>query len=35
LVLSGAVGPMFSVKAGDTVLAEFDVLGSVSITFSN
>lgn len=34
LILSGALGPMVPVKAGDHVSAEFGGLGSVSIDFS-
>ncbi len=33
VILSGALGPMSSVAAGDTVVANFDGLGSVSVSF--
>lgn len=33
LVLSGALGPMANIKAGDNVLAEIQGLGSVSVNF--
>ncbi|MGB0862950.1 MAG: 2-keto-4-pentenoate hydratase [Saprospiraceae bacterium] len=33
VILSGALGPMSSVTAGDTVVANFDGLGSVSVSF--
>lgn len=34
LILSGALGPMANVEAGDTFVAEFSGLGSVSVHFS-
>lgn len=33
LILSGAVGPMVNIKAGDSVVANFEGLGSVSVNF--
>lgn len=33
VILSGALGPMSNVAAGDTVLATFEGLGSVSVSF--
>jgi 2-keto-4-pentenoate hydratase len=33
VILSGALGPMSSVAAGDTVVATFEGLGSVSVSF--
>ena len=35
IILSGALGPMAPVEAGNTVRAELSHLGSVSITFTN
>jgi len=34
LIFSGALGPMFTVSSGDSVKAEFDGLGTVSVNFS-
>ena len=34
VILSGALGPFYDVKAGDQVTAEFTGLGSVSVSFS-
>jgi len=34
LILSGALGPMAAVTAGDVFVADFDVLGSVSVGFN-
>lgn len=34
IILSGSLGPMISVQAGDSLIAEFQGLGSVSINFT-
>ena len=35
LILSGAVGPMVNIKAGDSVKATFEGMGSVSVNFES
>lgn len=35
LILSGALGPMVSVKAGETYIAHIDGLGDVTAVFAN
>jgi len=34
IILSGSLGPMLKVEAGDEVVANFDGMGSVSVKFT-